>query len=232
MLLSIFIPTFQRKYKFERLYNKLRSLVTNEIELIVACSSPEYLPVDNQCNVHCYNTKGYSREENYMFGINKCSGTYTVIVEDDDIINVEVIKKFNKLPYIKNPFISLVIYNIINDCKIKENKILSSSEFLNNFYLIFGNTFHWGQCITQTKYLKYYMSYLWTVKKEHNLIQSDEIITMLIAKNSKYVYLNETPFLWIGKGNDNYSWNQNKEIYQRERFLKIRDDLIGKKYFM
>ena len=232
MILSIFIPTFQRKNKFERLYNRLRNIVSKDIELIIACSSPEYMPNETDNNIHCYNTRGLSREENYIFGINKCNGNYTIIVEDDDIVNTQVLLNFIKSSTIKNHLITLYIFDIINqkyDVK-RLNKIMSSINFLKAFYTLYGDSFQWGQCITKTILLKKFMNYLWNEKNELNLIQSDEIITLLIAKYSKFICVRDDKLLWVGKGTDNYSWGNEEEIIQKERFISIRNSLIGK-YF-
>ena len=231
--LSIFIPTFQRKNKFERLYNRLRSIVSEHIELVVACSSPEYLPKEKTYNIRCYDTKGLTREENYMFGINRCMGYYTIIVEDDDIVNTKLLTDFINYSYLKNPLVTLYIFDIINQKynSYRRNKILSAHDFLRDFYSLYGNTFQWGQCITKTSLLQNSMNFLWNDKKELNLIQSDEIITFLVAKNSKFVCVSNEKLLWVGKGLDNYSWNKNEESEQRNRFLQVRNNLIGNEFF-
>ena len=231
--LSIFIPTFQRRDKFERLYRRVRTIVSEHIELVVACSSPEYLPREKTYNIRCYDTKGLIREENYMFGINKCMGDYTIIVEDDDIVNTKLLTEFVNFSYLKNPLVTLYVFDIINQTYHTErtNKVMTARKFLKDFYSLYDNTFQWGQCITKTTLLQKSMNLLWNDKKELNLIQSDEIITFLVAKDSKFVRVCDEKLLWVGRGLDNYSWNNDEESKQRDRFLQVRNNLVGNEFF-
>lgn len=230
MLLSIFIPTFQREYKFKRLYKKICSVVSKDIELVVACSSPEYIPKDNIYNVHCYCTKGFTREENYLFGINKCLGLYTLIIEDDDLIDTNVLLNFIKSPYLKNHLIDIYFFDIINHKYTvnRLNTLIRSQKFLDIFYTIYGNSFQWGQCITKTSLLKYYMNYIWVENSIIDLVQSDELITLLILKEGKYTYVSDKRLLYIGIGNDNYSWNNELEVIQKNKFVKLINKFIYK----
>ena len=219
MKLSIFIPTHKRKEKFERVFQRVKKLASKDIEIVVSCSSPEYIP-NNESNIHCYDTKGYSREDNYMFGLSKCSGEYVVIVEDDDIINNSILENFVK----SDICYDITVYGIIGE-EVYPRKygVFSGERFISEFYYIFGNSFQWGQCITRTRILRKNCSFLWNTCYERNLVQSDEIITLLSAKEANEVFISNEKILWIGKGNDNYSWGSNLENEQRERFFRLKN---------
>ena len=237
LTLSILVPTYNRKKQFERLYNRLCSKFSNNpyYEIVVACSSPEYMPkVSKEWNITCLNTKGYTREENYLKGVAHCRGKYTLIVEDDDLIDTETVYTFTYEHLANNPDADLFVYSLMERKSyiMPKTESLSSENFLSTFYERYGNSFQWGQCITKTSSLKKFMYDLWVRDKELDLIQSDELITLMVAQQSNKVCVSEYPLLWVGKGIDNYSWNNPKEDEQRERFKQLRKKFVDDKYFI
>ena len=179
LTLSILIPTYNRKKEFERLFERLYSKFSNNpyFEIVVACSSPEYMPtVTNKWfmkgvwNVTCLNTKGYTREQNYLKGLSHCRGKYTLIVEDDDIVDTETIYTFVYEHLVNNPDVDLFVYSLMKSgqsCIIPETKSVSNIEFLTTF-----NSFRWGKCITNTSVLKKALYNLWVVNKETDILHS------------------------------------------------------------
>ena len=233
LTLSILVPTCNRKKEFERLFERLYSKFSNipYFEIIVACSTPEYLPtVTNKWylrdvwNITCLNTKGYTREQNYLKGLSHCRGKYTLIIEDDDLVDTETIYTFVYEHLNNNPDADLFVYSLMSvgqSCIMPTTKSISSEEFITTFYERYRNDFQWGQCITNTLLLKRAMYNLWVRDKELDLIQSDELITLMVAKDAKMVCVSDYKLLWIGKGLDNYSWNNPKEREQRDRFGQL-----------
>ena len=173
LTLSILVPTYNRKKQFERLYNRLCSKFSNNpyYEIVVACSSPEYMPkVSKEWNITCLNTKGYTREENYLKGVAHCRGKYTLIVEDDDIVDTETIYTFVYEHLANNPDADLFVYSLMHSgqsCIMPETKIISKDEFLTTF-----NSFQWGRFITKTSVLKKALYNLWVVEKETDILHS------------------------------------------------------------
>lgn len=222
--LSIFIPTFNRENQFKRTFNRLKKVVNEEVEIIVGCSSSYIQESEN--HILFLDTRGYTREENYLCGLSNCRGVYTLIVEDDDIVSEEGINKF--LEEEKNA--DLFIYGLMERkiVELSKKEFMSGEEFVDIFYERYKNTFQWGQCFTKTNLLKKAMYRLWVQDKVVDLIQSDELITLMIAKEAKTVAIFNYPLLWIGKGNDNYSWNNPREEEQVERFRQLRKKYIGK----
>lgn len=237
MKLSIMIPTFGRPKEFKRLFNRIKGIVHNEVEIVIACSSPEYMPQYSELprkgyHITCLNTKGLTREQNYMKGLAHCKGEYTLIVEDDDLVNEQTIIDFVWTYSSENA--DLYVYSIMTANKsyiLKSVEYYTADDFLSMFYKRYGNTFQWGQCFTKTNLLKRAMYRLWVEDKELDLIQSDELITLMIAKGAKTVATFDHPLLWVGRGNDNYSWGNPKEEEQLERFRQLRKKYVGDKYF-
>ena len=239
LTLSILIPTYNRRKEFERLFERLYSKFSNNpyFEIIVACSSPEYMPtITNKWsmkgvwNVTCLNTKGCTREQNYLKGLSHCRGKYTLIVEDDDIVDTETIYTFVYEHLANNPDADLFVYSLMKvgqSCILPQTKSISSEEFLTAFYERYRNDFQWGQCITNTLLLKRAMYTLWVRDKELDLIQSDELITLMVAQEAKKVCISEYKLLWVGIGLDNYSWNNPKEQEQRNRFRQLLKKYIN-----
>lgn len=225
--LSIMIPTYNRKKCFNSLLYKCILKILDEyesIECIVACSSKEYLPNINHNRIKVFDTSGYSREENYIFGIEQCSGNYVLIAEDDDIVSIEAIRNFMLIKDY-NSEAKVFLYNgyLPNTFKDKIfSKEISDGYYESNTNIIFRlceNKFQWGQCITERNTLLKNMKYFW--KDNKNIVRSDEIITILCIKNSKYVYISNKILLITRIFNDNYSWNNSLETEQDNIYIKL-----------
>ena len=65
----------------------------------------------------------------------------------------------------------------------------------------------------------------------HNLVQADEIITLLVAKKSKKaVFFNgyfPLPLIFIGIRGDNFSWNNPLEVQQVDRYICLLEKYIS-----
>lgn len=224
--LSIMIPTYNRKKCFNSLLYKCILKILDEyesIECIVACSSKEYLPNIDHNRIKVFDTSGYSREENYIFGVEQCGGDYVLIAEDDDIIFTEGIHDFMNLhPLYKN---TLFLYNGFLPNTFKDKifvKNIKDGYYILNSHFIFdlcGNKFQWGQCITERNTLLKNMKLFW--KDNKNIVRSDEIITILCIKESKYIYISNKSLLVTRVFNDNYSWNNKLEINQYDTYKSI-----------
>ena len=196
LTLSILIPAYNRKKEFERLFERLYSKFSNNpyFEIVVACSSPEYMPtVTNKWsmkgvwNVTCLNTNGYTKEQNYLKGLSHCRGKYTLIVEDDDIVDTETIYTFVYEHLENNPDTDLFVYSLMHSgqsCIMPETKIQSKDEFLTTF-----NSFQWGRFITKTSVLKKALYNLWVVKKETDVLYSlSRDVTTVCVSDYKLVF--------------------------------------------
>ena len=63
------------------------------------------------------------------------------------------------------------------------------------------------------------MKYFW--KDNKNIVRSDEIITILCIKDSKYVYVSNKILLITRIFNNNYSWNNSLETEQDNIYKKL-----------
>ena len=223
-ILSIVIPTYGREKSFYRLLTHLMTLLDNPIEIIVCCSSKEYLPKIDHNLIKIFDTSGLSREENYIHGIRNSSGKYVLIAEDDDMISTKIVEKFLRTYYFYSKY-DLYIYN---GCTFDlQNKIITKActglHFTKNirskFSSLFGDRFQWGQCITERNLLLNTACYFWHDNK--NIVQSDEIITMMICNQIDCFYLDTEILLYIGIGTDNFSWNNSLELEQKELYEKL-----------
>ena len=141
------IPTFGRPKEFKRLFNRIKGIVHNEVEIVIACSSPEYMPQYSELprkgyHITCLYTKGLTREQNYMKGLAHCKGEYTLIVEDDDLVNEQTIIDFVWTYSSENA--DLYVYSIMSANKsyiLKSVEYYTPDDFLSLFYTNGERTF-------------------------------------------------------------------------------------------
>lgn len=222
--LSIMIPTYNRKKYFNSLLHNCILKILDEyesIECIIACSSKEYLPNIDHNRIQVYDTTGYTREDNYIFGIEHCNGEYILIAEDDDIVSMDGIRDFmnhksNSKLFLYNGYLPNTFKNKIFNKDI-ENGYYKSD--INTIFNLCDNKFQWGQCITERNTLLKNMKYFW--KDNKNIVRSDEIITMLCIKDTEYVYISNKILLITRVFNDNYSWNNSLELKQESTYKNL-----------
>ena len=226
--LSIFIPTKNRKKKFKYLFDMVSSCIANYDNVQLVCGVQDDYIDEVSCNtknIKILDSRKYidsastyrTRLNNYIHGISACDGEYTIILEDDDIISFDVIRKFLYHP----SYSELCIYDIINP-ELSHNceKIYSSEDFIIDFPRIFHGNFQWGQCITNTKYLRSSLNILDSLYI-NDFVQADEFCTLLCAKYIKNVCLFHDKLLYVGIGEDNYSWGCEKEFEQSNMYKDL-----------
>lgn len=130
-ILTIAIPTFNRKEKLSLLLNKLSSISLKEVEIMISdnCSKDG---TDVICNRYKeQNEFIYYRQEtnigpdlNFLWLLNNAHGKYVWLVSDDDNISTEFINKL--LFFLKNNEISLGFFNytLINSKTNKKHDVL------------------------------------------------------------------------------------------------------------
>lgn len=234
--LSIMIPTHGREEKFLKLIENLsKHYSTDERVQIVAAVQDAYPNLDvNQWPavefVFAHVSEG--REKNYLNGLRLCKGETTLILEDDDIPVLTVIDDY--LEYMIYP--SCTVYNTVTNFEMTgitddwpsipcDHLYKNKNEFIAEFPDLFQGRFQWGQVITDTKCLLEAAEEFWSVKENHNLVQADEIITMLaVKKSNKVIHFHgypRTPLIFVGVNNDNFSWGNPLEAQQVDRYIEL-----------